>query len=278
MTEIPLAACLATEIFEITDVMVLRGGYWLEAKQDGHRVLIDYRGHTPKILNRNGRPYSAGPFRLDVPELFRGMVIDGEYMPQDQEFWAFDLLKDDGDTDLCYERPYYERTHRLASIIQALNDQDDRWPGWRYDGYHMLTAGNISSLRRLAETGRRKIDGVVLKRKASVYVPGRSSDWLKYKFTNTVDAFLTRLNIDDKANAAVAVSDPEGRVFEIGKVSTAGRRVQVNSVVTVRFLKFTEGLRLREPRIVDVRDDKAPRECGVEQLIPYVPSLAQTQE
>jgi ATP-dependent DNA ligase len=274
MTEPPILASLPTEIFSLDRVS--DGNWWLEPKYDGHRVLIDYRGDIPRILNRNGRVYSAGPFKLKVPELFKGMVVDGEYLPKEVKYVAFDLLAHEiphsdewqGATAWrLYDPISWETRHdSLRDLVQLLNDPSFIAPA------HTKLGSEIARIKTLPN-----VDGVVFKRPDSLYTPGRTTDWLKYKFTADLDAAITALNIDDKSNCELSVWDPlSERFFPVGKASTSGKgRVKIGTVVTVRFLKLTENLRLREPRIVDIRDDKAPQDCGVDQLIPFVPHLAE---
>lgn len=272
MTEIPVMASLATEVFDLSPY--IDGDRIMQPKYDGHRILIDYRGRLPKVLNRNGKVYSARSFVPVIPDEFMGMVLDGEYMWQDrgnEHVQVFDLLKDDDDLDVRYDRPWHLRITRLNQILWRLGNS-----AWRYVPGLVPDTDNLNLCRSRSNAGE-NIDGIVLKAVDGIYVPGRG-EWVKYKFTSDIDCVVSALRIDDKSNCELSVQDSMGNTFPIGKASTAGKRVQVNSVVTVRFLKLTEGMRLREPRIVDVRDDKAPRDCGVEQLIPFVPDLAEQLE
>lgn len=268
---IPLLASLATEVFTppIVDNYNVSKRWLIEPKWDGHRVIIDYRGDEPKILNRKGQPYSAGPFRIRVASHLRGTVIDGEYLPQERRYHAFDLLYSDeaGDDDLEYARPLAERYTLLAAALDCMPDRI--YLVMR----HIASSEWIAHYRAYALSGR-PIDGVLFKRADSPYTPGRTTDWLKYKFVDEIDCAVTALNIDNKSNCELTLWDPlSEQNFAVGKASTSGKLgVKVGSVVTVRFLKFT-GVRLREPRIVRVRDDKTPHECGIDQLIPFVPNL-----
>jgi ATP-dependent DNA ligase len=277
MTEIPLFASLATEVFDLSPYAHGGRDYAMQAKFDGHRVLIDYRGRLPKVLNRNGKAYSARPFVPKIPDYLMGTVLDCEYMWQErgrEHVKVFDLLKSPEDSDLTYERSWIDRHGLLYSLLIGLGD-----PAFQGVQTHSVAAHTLELCRAMSRDSKfLPVDGVVIKNIAKPYVPGKYGDWVKYKFTNDIDCVVTNLRIDDKSNCELSVQDSTGNIFPIGKASTAGRRVKVNSVVTVRFLKLTEGMRLREPRIVDVRDDKAPRDCGVEQLIPFVPSLAEQME
>jgi ATP-dependent DNA ligase len=271
---IPILASLATEVFSppIGERLGTSNTWWIEPKYDGHRVIIDYRTDIPKILNRNGRAYSAGPFRPKVPDAMRGCVVDGEYLPQDAVYRVFDVLKYRVDDDLDYRRHYEDRTDFSYAVFDPDVDLS-----FKCVIRHRASHAWINVIRGWANEGQ-PIDGVIFKLAHSPYTPGRTAHWLKFKFVSTLDAYVSRLNIDNKSNCALSLYDPlSDTEFEVGKASTAGKFVKVGSVVEVRFLKFTAGGRLREPRIIHVRDDKQPRECQIDQLIPFVPHLNDTE-
>lgn len=275
----PLLACLATEVF--APPTIPSGSSWvIQQKVDGHRVIIDYRTSLPRTLNRNGRTYSAGPFRLSIPDVMKGYVLDGEYDPKNRRYHIFDVLKHPGDADLQYDRVLEQRYDLAAAlhfdlIHAGLSEQ------WNLVNQHLARSEQTMMLwtgyyhgRALAPDNFTPIDGVIYKRGGSTYSPGRGTDaWLKFKFTSDISCIVTGLNIDGKSNCSLGLWDPLSEsMFDVGKASTAGKRVTINSVVEVRFLKFT-GKRLREPRIVQVRDDVLPSECEISQLIPFVPHL-----
>lgn len=278
---LPILASLPTEVFSPPSSP---DNWRYSPKFDGHRVLIDYRGDTPKLLNRQGRPYAARPFKLTIPDFFRGYVIDGEYLPDDH-YAAFDVLQTPRDDDLRYDLP---QRYRMAQFPPELPIPD--WMNTPppffcvtdigiLNGVRETTARIIATTKREAGQLAHRIDGAVFKKSGSPYTPGQTTDWLKLKFTASLDAVVTALRIDDKSNAAIGLWDPlSERMWDIGKVSTAGKgKIAVGDVVEVRFLKFT-GRRLREPRIMHRRDDKVPTSCTIEQLIPFVPHLAEQME
>lgn len=258
MSDFKITASLPTEIFDYSQQSESPDWMW-NPKYDGHRVIIDYLGDEPKILNRKGLPYSARPFKVKVPPKMKGWMIDGEYVWNCKEpyVFVFDVLAVRGDPIMDY--PY---SKRISFLDIAQNTAGFTWSYPRFD---VPQDKRLESLK-----SHPLIDGIVFKRVDSIYIPGRTTTWLKYKFTSSLDLVVTDLNIDDKANCEISVmDDTEGRTFPIGRASTTGMKIKKGDVVTVRFLEFTKRGRLREPRIVEVRGDKTPIECTVDQLIPH---------
>lgn len=276
----------------------------IQWKMDGHRVLVDYRdGVEPKILNRKGSPYSAAPFKVQLPDAFKGCVLDGEFFQKHQRYFVFDLLGWDGELKL-----HKTREERLVKLFVEIAPDSSRYmldhtdpviPVHTAYGYNVKEGrgvvllvryvrgdigvdDNDSWLRRInemIEMGKQcvHVDGLIFRRTDDPYFPGETSAVKKFKFVSDIDCHVTAVGIDDKSNCELSVYDPiSDQHFAVGKASTNGKgRIAVGNVVRVRFLKFT-GSRLREPRIVEVRDDKSPLECTVDQLIPFTHQLAET--
>lgn len=245
----------------------------VQRKYDGHRVIVDYSEDEPVFLNRKGTVYSAGPFKAKITEVFRGYILDGEYMPKSGRYFYFDVLKRPEDDRIMYERPYSERfvcvptpcseTCKRVETLQLLNQINVNRSDFENKRLSILRF--IDEARKVPYT-----DGVIFKNLDDVYRPGDASLFRKYKFVSDIDCHVTKVGIDSKANCELSLHDPlSGQDFAVGKASTNGKgKIDVGDVVTVRFLKFT-GSRLREPRIMTVRDDKFAHECTVDQLIPF---------
>lgn len=185
-------------MFATRGTSVPAGPDWLhEVKWDGMRVLVEVAGDRVRTWSRNENDVT-----VSFPEL-RGLgeslghdvLLDGEVVAFDDgvpSFGAlaermhvhqarradqlavtrpvtllvFDLLRLDG-TDLC-PRPLTERRRAL----EDLGLDDARWqvPATYDDGAMLLRA-----------TAEQRLEGVVSKRRASTYAPGRrSTHWLKF--------------------------------------------------------------------------------------------------
>jgi len=104
---------------------------------------------------------------------------------------AYDLLVD-GEEDLR-EKPFAERRERLAAFVAKLNDpRVDLSPAIAFDTWEALTAARANPAAAGAGADAEAVEGVMLKRRDSTYVPGRpKGPWWKWKRDPfTVDAVL----------------------------------------------------------------------------------------
>jgi len=200
---------------------------------------------------------------------------------------VFDLLQV-GDEDLM-GRPLAERRARLEAL-------DVQGPSWQvpatYDDGDML----------MRATAAQDLEGVVSKKRRSIYVPGRrSADWLKFPHRPTLSYVVGgwRLETDSQTRlGAVLVGQPtsnglsyRGRVGsgiagrtgqllldvlsplasgqspfcdEVPRVDAKGTTwVRPQVVVEVAALGLTPGLRLRQPSYLGVREDLTPEDVEV---------------
>jgi DNA ligase-1 len=104
---------------------------------------------------------------------------------------AYDLLVD-GDEDLR-DKPFAERRMRLETFIAKLNDaRIDLSPMVPFNTWDELTAARADPAKAGAGEDAEAVEGVMLKRRDSTYVPGRpKGPWWKWKRDPfTVDAVL----------------------------------------------------------------------------------------
>ena len=110
-------------------------------------------------------------------------------------------------------------------------------------------------------------EGVMAKRKGSIYRPGkRSRDWLKVVVYKHIEVVVMEF-WPQKGSALLGLYQgdnlkPIGRVFLGSKINL----VKTLQVVEIRFREFTGGA-LRHPTVVRFRDDKNPKECTYDQLL-----------
>ncbi|WP_328992570.1 non-homologous end-joining DNA ligase [Kribbella sp. NBC_01245] len=189
----------------VSGVLPEGSGWAFEMKWDGVRVIADVDADGCRLWSRNGRDVTLG-----YPELSglsgQRLLLDGEIVTLDEtgapsfgllqrrmhvrdprqlvhlikevpvSVRLFDLLAVDGQSLL--EATYDDR----RGLLESLDLDDPFWelpPAWT-DGADALAASG--------ETG---LEGVVAKRRASRYLPGkRSSDWVKVKHVLTRDVIL----------------------------------------------------------------------------------------
>jgi hypothetical protein len=138
----------------------------MQPKIDGIRVII-YHGEP---FNRYGQPLSEGKGALCLRTIFAGLdqTLDGEWVAKEGKYYAFDLPDQPGDLD--------DRSKVLAELAFL------KLPG-------VVILGNCGAnfLQAYATLAREKYEGVVLKRRASLYAKQRrdstpTRDWLKRRF------------------------------------------------------------------------------------------------
>lgn len=288
-------------------------GWAHEVKWDGMRVLVEVRRSGVRVRSRNENdvtvsfPELQGLAAAGLPDL----VLDGEVVALGQgvpSFGAladrmhvrdaaraqrlarsnpvtlivFDLLALDGAELL--DRPLSERRARLEEL--GLDDASWQVPPTYADGQLLLDAA-----------GQQGLEGIVSKRLASRYHPGRRSrDWLKFPIRPTasyvVGGFRWETGSEHRLGA-VLVGEPtaDGLLFR-GRVGSgiAGRAgvalaellaplrttaspfsaelprldrqgtvwVEPRVVVDVQYLTFTTDGRLRQPAYRGVRTDLGP--------------------
>ena len=194
------------------------GGWVLEPKYDGYRVLLETRAAGRVCAwSRHGTSLTEPLRDLLAPlgALGAGWVFDGELIALDESdaipvqdfaavgravfgghsdavarlhYVAFDVLAagDDGDIQA---RPLLERATVLA----------DRFPADRRLRVVSTLSADPATHERLVSIG---FEGSVLKRQNSSYRPGRVRSWRKLKARHTVLATIRRLD-----------RDREGRLF-----------------------------------------------------------------
>jgi bifunctional non-homologous end joining protein LigD len=313
-----LAPMLATPGYEPFD----RAGWWFEPKFDGVRTLLYLEGEEVRLISRTGRDQTA-----TYPELGRvyrrisavNAVLDGEIVATDDqghtsfellqqrmnlagrseierirkkipvELVVFDILWLDGQ-DLT-KLPLSERRERLQGVV--LEDKGIRLVYWVAD----------EGIRFYEAAKKHGLEGVIAKRAASRYQPGRrSEDWRKVKILKIQDCVILGWTPGQKGRSDVfgallvgAYSD--GQLRWIGQVGTGftdrllnellsrlkeietdrppiddpalrkvkgARWVRPELVCAVEYLQMTAIGKLRAPSFKGLRTDKLPEDCILE--------------
>lgn len=289
------------------------GGEWLhEVKWDGIRVLVRVTPDAVRLWSRNENDVTvAYPELQQLTTSGLDVLLDGEVVAlldgvprfaaiadrmhvrdvrraeqlstlNPVTLIVFDLLLVDGYDVMG--RPLTERRSRLEELLT-------QGPSWQvpatYDDGAMLHAA----------TEQQGLEGVVSKKRGSLYVPGRrSADWLKFPHrpTHTYVVGGWRLETDSESRlGAVLVGQPTGQGLsyrgrvgsgiagkvgqrlldvlaplttqrspfcdEVPRVDAKGTTwVRPVVVVEISSLGMTPGLRLRQPSYLGVRKDLDP--------------------
>jgi DNA ligase-1 len=140
------------------------------------------------LILRDGRVQS---FNVLQQRLNRKAVTPKLLLEFPAHLRAYDLLVD-GDEDLR-DKPFAERRQRLETFVKKLNDpRIDLSPMVAFNTWDELTAARADPAKAGAGRDAEAVEGVMLKRRDSTYVPGRpKGPWWKWKRDPfTVDAVL----------------------------------------------------------------------------------------
>ena len=282
-----------------------------ELKYDGFRALCAIAGGELAMWSRNEidlaprfPKVAAALQKLKVPDV----VFDGEIVALDEEgrprfqllqqgnrelIFLFDILWLDGH-DLR-KVPYGDR--------RALLEQSLRRPPALVKVAQQLHTSGDKALLQAAQEGW---EGIIAKRKESLYEPRRSKEWLKIKAVNEQELVVVGWNPSTHSEKEIgslhlAVMGDDGELHYAGKVGTgfsynqrvwwketlkkdvvpkpmakdAPRErvatwVKPKYVVQVAFTEWTGDNRLRHPSFLGMRDDKSPKEVVREKAQPLV--------
>jgi bifunctional non-homologous end joining protein LigD len=274
---VPMAATLTYERFA--------GPEWIfERKLDGIRLVAFKHDGDVKLLSRNRLPQDLPAVADAVASLpVTDVILDGELTWDGGSYHVFDVMWIDGrdvmGLPLVERRALLERLPLRAPLERVLALHDAKpWERACREGW----------------------EGVVAKRRDSPYEQRRSPHWLKMKceasqelvvggFTEPRGArvglgallvgyferddfvfagkvgtgFDTKLLLDLRARLdALAVATTPFTVA-VG-LPRAAHWAKPEIVVQVGFIEWTKYGKLRHPRLIGVRSDKAAREVGKE--------------
>src|SRR3954452_8612144 len=302
-TKRPTPANLLRKVFPpmlatLTDTPPAGDAWAYELKYDGFRAVCAIVGGDIAMWSRNELDLAprfpavaAALSNVKVPEV----VIDGEIVVLDEQgaprfqllqqgdrreiLIVFDILWLDGE-DLR-KRTYDERRAILEKTLK-------RTPAAIKVAEKISTTG-AEALERAKKSGW---EGIIAKRRSSIYEPRRSKEWLKIKAINEQELIVVGWNPSTHSSKEVgslhlAVMGDDGALHYAGKVGTGfsakqrvwwkdelskdvvpktmvkdAPRVKVATwvkprfVVQVAFTEWTADNRLRHPAFLGIRDDK----------------------
>lgn len=252
-------------------------GWSAEVKLDGMRLFTVMDDH-PCWYSRSGLSYDY-PWMQDI-DLPKGTILDGELVPSgevsqyaqgggvDMDYVLFDILAI-GDMNLC-NHSWIERRKLLEPIVMKLAHP-------RIKTTRLLGTPNWALAKRLMDEG---IEGVMLKRLASTYQPGkRSWDWLKHKRVITYDVVLIDMegectSEDHKTrgwkNIRYGYADRKGSFVVAGSLGVTGLPTDLSpmlgKVAEIKGYARGKNGAIRHPKYIKMREDKLPEECTLDEL------------
>jgi bifunctional non-homologous end joining protein LigD len=164
--------------------LISHDDWCMQEKFDGKRVLIRNDGRTVAGINRKGLTIALPQPILDQAQRIGdgSWLMDGEAVGD--IYWAFDVLEWQGQD--VRQQPYSDRLAKLA-ILELLG---------RSAAIRQVTTATSTKqkLRLFDQIQKRKAEGVVFKRHAAPYSPGRPAsggDQLKCKFYSTASGIVS---------------------------------------------------------------------------------------
>ncbi len=239
-----------------------------QQKLDGKRLIVHVQDKGVLAVNRRGQKTSAPKAIADAARRVApvGSVLDGELVQGPLVYWLFDLLQL-GDDDLR-KKSYRVRHQRLCTLDVAMQKHLDI----------VQSARDEKAKRALYQKlHKQNAEGIVFKRTNAPYVSGRPASGgpqLKHKFVKTADVFLT-----ENAGNAYRMATMNGKKAKtVGKVfagTTSSSRKKIDALLSagetpvaeVKYLYATKDKKLYQPVFVRLRDDKAPEDCSIDQLV-----------
>lgn len=272
---VPMAATLTQERFV--------GPEWsFERKYDGIRLISFKRGADVQLFSRNHLPQHLPAIASSIAALPADqLILDGELDWDTTEYHVFDLLwRDDRDLrglaldDRRAELDTLPLTAPLSRVVPL--DDDVPWERARVDRW----------------------EGVIAKRRDSIYEHRRSRTWLKMKIDASQELVVGGFTDPEGKRVGLGALlvghyDADANLVFAGKVGTGldarmllSLRARLDAilrptspftvatglprlrvhwvepqiVVQVAFMEWTPHGKLRHPRLVGIRDDKSPRE------------------
>ena len=282
----------------LSDERELSDDWMLERKLDGVRCLAFVQGGAVELRSRNQLPL-AFPSIAGALEPLGEAIVDGEIVAVTDDgrplgfqalqrhgtaaLWAFDLLWLDG-ADLR-SRPQRERHAALASALRT---------GAALQVSAPVAGPSLEAYERACTAGW---EGLIAKRTDAPYRGGRSRDWLKLKCVLEQEVVIGgfteprgsrvgigALLIGYYESGALRYAGKVGTGFDTATLVALRRRlepletaatpydepvrplppgthwVRPALVAQVGFAEWTAAGRMRQPRFLGLREDKAPED------------------
>ncbi len=231
---------LATSVDEPFD-----GAEWLfEIKWDGYRAIAFIADGNLRLVSRNQNELTARfPELKDLPKFVKAKtaILDGEVVALDDEgrasfslmqqrtgfrpggrrgaatadvailFYAFDLLYLDG-YDLR-KLPLEARKKKLASVLVTGNSL-------RYSDHYEKHGKTLFEMARA-----KGLEGILAKKRDSIYQERRTSEWLKIKITRRVECVIGGYTEPEGSRAhfgsiVLGLYDKQGRLIHVGQAGS----------------------------------------------------------
>lgn len=274
---------------------------YAEYKLDGFRCVVKTNGVTAETFSRNGLPMTnLEPRAEHLRQLTAELIGDGLI---ENRMWAWDgegkapghfnatsseARKAGKGEELVYHifdmipwehmsggtEPIETRHKRLDMVQRHLIlSEKNGFGGYpklkvidRFELDEEADAWELYAMAR--ELGH---EGLILKQKGSLYIPGKNNDWVKVKPEETKDLVVTGTYPGEKGSKYEGligglIVDHEGVPVKVGSGLSDDDRARdpsyfLNRVAEIMYHEVTPDGSLREPRLKTLRDDKHPEDA-----------------
>lgn len=242
---------------------------YISIKYDGVRAI--YKNGT--LYTRNGHEITGCKHILEQAKKLGNGMLDGELLiPRIPFQKSSGLIRSFSATptaiykvfDTPNDKPFIERYELMKDLFNAAHNSVPNMTLVK----HVL----VNSENRVQQAYQKVLDagfeGLVLKDPQHVYVPKRSSSWLKLKAINSIDVpvigvFEGKGKFENNLGG-VKVCMPDGTIVKVGGGFSDNLRSQIwnnpneyiGDTVEIGYHEITPDGSLRHPRLVKFRPDK----------------------
>lgn len=246
-----LPTSLQPQLATLADQPPIEADWLYEIKFDGYRIVTRIDGKKIQLMTRNGHDWTSKLTTLakSMAELpISSGWIDGEIVVTDQNgIPNFQLLQNAFDTAktqriiyYVFDLPYYDGDDLRAvplierrALLQSLLNQSHPTSTSSLVRYSENFEAPINDL--IASACRMGLEGLIGKRKNSLYVSRRSPDWIKLKCTQRQEFVIGGFTDPQGGRQAIGslllgVHDDQGNLLYAGNVGTGFSEKALNDL------------------------------------------------
>jgi bifunctional non-homologous end joining protein LigD len=226
----------------------------MQEKFDGERRTLIFEDGVITASNKKGQEIGLsgeiGKAFLELTtKVTQTMILDGEDLGN--RIVIFDMISN---------KPYTERYTKLVKLLGGKN------PVLNVCDTAFTTE---QKMKLYQELQNRNAEGVVFKRKDSLYSPGRPASYgpcIKFKFKDTCSCIVLAQNVG-KSSIKLGVTDGMNRIA-VGNTTVYANQImpQVGDIVEVEYLYYYKDGSLFQPVLKGIRNDVDESECLISKL------------
>ncbi len=242
------------EHFEVGDYLT-DDDWCMQEKFDGERRTLIFEDGVITAANKKGQEIGlSGEIGKAFLELTakatENIILDGEDMG------GYIVL-----FDMISNKPYHERYTRLVMTVGGRN------PILKVCDTAFTTQQKAALYKELQN---RNAEGVVFRRKDSLYSPGRPASYgpcIKFKFKDTCSCVVLAQNTG-KSSIKLGCLDNHKNMISVGNTTVYANQTmpQVGDIVEVEYLYYYKDGSLFQPVLKGIRNDVDKEECLVSKL------------